>query len=121
MPKRDMQATEAKHFKEAGSFVFKDGREWLEGRDWDARRMELLERCGGRCEYTYQEKTDNPAHRCTQDAADAHHKVLRSVSRDDRMSNLMAVCRPHHELLTVIQRNERGKNKINFKAWGHIR
>lgn len=118
--KRDEQATAAKHFKDPGSFVFKDGREWLEGEDWDNRRFELLQRARGQCEYTWcpAGPSDAPMNRCFKDAQDPHHKILRSIARDDRMSNLLAVCRPHHDKLTAEQRKQHGKNKLGFKPVG---
>ena len=118
MPKADRQATEAKRFKDSNSFVFKDGREWLEGADWDARRFELLQRCRGMCEYEWEGASINgngPLKlRCRRDAEDPHHKILRSIARDDRLSNLMAVCRHHHRVLDLAQRRQHGKNKIHF-------
>jgi hypothetical protein len=107
--KRDIEATTKRHFKNPNSFVFKDGREWLEGADWDDRRFELLQRCRGICEYLIQDD-----HRCLREAADPHHKILRSIARDDRLSNLMAVCRHHHRVLDLAQRRQHGKNKIHF-------
>ena len=118
MPRRDEQATAAKHFKDPGSFVFKDQREWLEGEDWDDRRFELLQRSRGQCEYTITSHMDGHTSRCCKDAQDPHHKVLRSIARDDRMSNLLAVCRPHHDKLTAEQRKQHGKNKIGFVPVG---
>lgn len=112
--KRDVQATAAKRFKDPGSFVFKDGREWLEGKDWDERRFELLQRSRGQCEFWY-DAGDEYAHRCTRDAQDPHHRILRSIRRDDRLSNLLAVCRMHHEQLDREQRKQHGKNKIHFR------
>lgn len=31
-------------------------------------------------------------------ASDVHHIIFKSQGRDDRDSNLIALCRPHHEL-----------------------
>lgn len=116
--KRDVEETAKRHFKDPNSFVFKDGREWLEGKDWDARRYELLLRSRGQCEYIYPDQAGNPLHRCTRDGKDPHHKVLRSIRRDDRLKNLLNVCRPHHELLDREQRKQHGKNKVGFKPVG---
>ena len=112
--KKDVQATTLKRFKDPGSFVFKDGREWLEGDDWDERRFELLQRSRGQCEYTVSSAMDGHVSRCRRDAEDPHHRILRSIRRDDRMSNLLAVCRHHHRILDAEQRKQHGKNKIHF-------
>jgi hypothetical protein len=93
--KADRQATAARHFKDPGSFVFKDGRERLAGKDWEARKLELWERCRGFCEW----QNEYQAWACAHPAADPHHKIRRSVSRDDRLDNLLALCRFHHNLL----------------------
>lgn len=96
--KSDRQATEAAQFLDPRSYVTKDQREVLYGRDWKARKRELLERCKGRCEADCRWR-DHNVQRCRSEAADPHHKIRRSVSRDDRLSNLLALCRFHHNLL----------------------
>jgi hypothetical protein len=90
--KRDRQATEAANFIENGSFVFKDGREFLVGLDWKKRKIDLRIRCHERCEYRNSDGV-----RCRNEAADPHHVIPRSKQRDDRLSNLQALCRYHHE------------------------
>lgn len=90
MPKADRQLTKAKRFKDPRSFVFKDQREWLYGKDWTARKAELLDRCQGICE----EVPDKV--RCGRDAAHPHHIVKKSVAHDDRLSNLMGICEEDH-------------------------
>lgn len=113
MPKSDQQATEAMRFVEKKSHVTKDGRHVLYKLDWQRRVKELRERCGGQCEYMIP--LDNltvggvPAVRCSREAADPHHIKLRSRGRDDRLTNLMAVCRHHHQMLDILQRRERYK------------
>ena len=47
--------------------------------------------------------------RCSAEANDAHHKVLRSRRRNDALEALLAVCRAHHEVLDAQQRKERFK------------
>ncbi len=103
MPKADRAATEAKRFKDPKSHVTKDGREVLHGDDWDDRKFELLQRSRGQCEYRWN------SIRCRRDANDPHHMVLRSVERDDRLANLLAVCRTHHYALDREQRKARKK------------
>ena len=102
--KKDVQLTEARRFEDERSFVFKDGRERLVGLDWRNRVAELRVRCGGRCEYV--EYIYNSlglrkirGTRCSREAADPHHVIPRSKGRDDRLSNLQALCRYHHDLL----------------------
>lgn len=111
--KADKQATEARKFVESKSHVTKDGREVLYKLDWQRRVKELRERCGGRCEYLIYITSDAEGEpifeRCAREAADPHHIKLRSRSRDDRMTNLLAVCRFHHQMLDAQQRKERHK------------
>lgn len=89
-------------YVELKSKVYRDGREWLVGKDWDQRRWELLRRCGGRCENIIQQFPIIIP--CFRDAEDPHHVVLRSELRDDRMSNLLAVCAGCHRKLDREQR-----------------
>ena len=91
--KKDVQATEAANFKDPDSFVFKDGREWLRGKDWEARKRELWARCGGRCEGI----VPFSGLRCWHEAQDPDHVIPRRTARDDRLSNLMALCRDCHD------------------------
>lgn len=114
MPKADRQATEARNFVERKSYVAADGREVLYGLDWKRRVKELRERCGGRCEFVNGHVEDGNEEvigifRCVREAADPHHIKLRSRGRDDRLSNLLAVCRHHHQILDAQQRKERCK------------
>lgn len=78
--------------------MFKDGRERLVGLDWRNRVKELWERCGGKCEWIDWPSL-NVQRLCCREAQDPHHIVKRSVLRDDRLSNLQALCRYHHDLL----------------------
>lgn len=100
--KRDVELTAARHFLDPKSYVTPDKREICFGRDWLARKAELLARSGGRCEYVEQVGgilAGPMMQRCTAEAADPHHKIRRSVARDDRLANLLALCRMHHNLL----------------------
>ncbi len=107
--KVDRQATAARKFHDKRSYVAPDGRDVLYGRDWDDRRYELLLRSGGQCERIIL------GSRCWRDAEDPHHVTLRSILRDDRMTNLLAVCRRCHVSLDQEQRKIHGKNKIHFR------
>lgn len=112
MPKADKQATEARKFVEKGSYVCKDGREVLTGLDWKRRVNELRRRSGDRCEYRIpgsEIMEGGSLMRCAREAQDPHHIILRSVKRDDRMENLLAVCRHHHQMLDAEQRKVRNK------------
>jgi len=84
--KRDVQATEAAHFQDPRSYVAKDGREVLYKEDWEARKDELRMRSGGKCEAMLL------FGRCMNWAAHPDHIIKRSKARDDRMSNLQALC-----------------------------
>jgi hypothetical protein len=76
------------------SYVRLDGSEVLYGADWERRKLELWERAGGQCE----QKTSF-RHRCKSPADDPHHIKQRSKGRDDRIENLLALCRFHHNQL----------------------
>jgi len=84
-----------------------DGSEVLYGEDWDARKKQLWERCGGRCEYT-QWDTGEPAtdfkniafqERCRKECQIPAHVEPRYPRRDDRMSNLKGYCIEHDRLM----------------------
>jgi hypothetical protein len=107
--KSDVPKTRARNFKDPKSYVCSDGREILHGEDWHDRRFELLQRSHGQCEYII-DGLHGPV-RCQRDANDPHHVTLRSVLRDDRLSELLAVCRHHH---VVLDREQR-KRKIEAK------
>ncbi|SRR6266478_4633759 len=96
--KADRQKTIDQQYLNPKSFMRSDGSESLRGEDWDARKAELLRRSDGRCEYLYHTPPCEGL-RCTQDADDPHHVIRRSVRRDDRLENLLALCRFHHDLL----------------------
>ena len=98
--RRDKQATEAARFEDPRSFVWKDGREQLVGLDWKMRKEELRQRAWDlgldevRCEYRNSDGV-----RCRSEAADPHHVSPRRDGRDDRLTNLQALCRYHHDLM----------------------
>ena len=96
--KADRELTLAAHFKDYRSFVAPDGREILYKADWDQRKEELWERCGGRCEAQLEIIGVTPW-RCQREAEEPHHVIRRSIKRDDRLLNLQALCHFHHSLL----------------------
>lgn len=106
--RKDKQLTAAAKFLNPRSYMAPDGREILYGLDWKARIAELRERSDGRCERMVKWREMRGAAdgwwerkgeaRCRSEAQDPHHKIKRSKQRDDRLSNLEALCRLHHEL-----------------------
>ncbi|SRR5712691_3059131 len=101
--KIDRVATAAQHYKDPKSYRTLDGREILFHDDWEARKLELWERCGGQCEHLgrYFDIGANKfvIIRCPVEAADPHHVEPRWPKRDDRLENLLALCRWHHSAL----------------------
>ena len=93
--KADRQLTEQRQFVERKSYVAADGREVLYKLDWKRRVKQLQDRCGGRCEHIFKTAAGEEM-RCSRAAAHAHHVVKRSKGRDDRISNLVALCIFHH-------------------------
>ena len=101
--KADREATRERHFADRRSYVAKDRREVLYGKDWAERKKELWTRCKGRCE-ALSDIIDGSGEvvftmGCPEQADDPHHVIPRSKGRDDRLSNLQALCRYHHDLL----------------------
>lgn len=110
--KRDVPATEAAGFADKRSYVCWDGREVLAGADWQARKLELWVRCKGRCE----QKIGSGLLSCLHEADDPHHIIPRSKGRDDRLANLQALCRYHHNLLDKrVPRFGEGRAKESLK------
>lgn len=103
MLNRDAAEKQRRGYTDPKSFVRNDGSERLYGLDWIRRRRELYRRAQGQCEYVN-------ISRCTMDAADPHHIKPRSKGRDDRLSNLQALCRYHHDLLD--RRKPRWSRKV---------
>lgn len=95
--KADREKTIAQMYLDPASFMRAAGSEVLYGEDWKRRKVELRERCNGKCEY-YRDST-GLFEQCQVEAADPHHVIPRSKGRDDRLSNLQALCRFHHDLL----------------------
>jgi hypothetical protein len=92
--KIDRPATAAQHYKDPKSYHTLDGREVLAGEDWLARKRELWERCGGRCEYMI-----TPEIRCQREGQEPHHVIRRSQGRQDALTNLLCLCNHHHSML----------------------
>jgi hypothetical protein len=93
--KADKLLTIAQMYLCPKSYMRSDGSEVLFKEDWDARKKELWQRCGGRCE----QLNALYALRCRRLADDPHHVIARSKRRDDRLTNLIALCRWHHNAL----------------------
>lgn len=99
--KSDRQATEARHFKSPKSYVSRDGRDVLLGKeDWDDRKKELWDRAEGRCEYTERLKFNGLKQRCSREGQIPAHIIPRKdiTQRDDRLTNLMLYCIEHDRL-----------------------
>jgi len=96
---RDPDKKRRRGYTDPKSFVRVDGSEVLFRKDWTRRKNELLVRSGGRCEQIVQVNHADGGgwERCRSQAADPHHKVKRSKRRDDRLENLEALCRFHHD------------------------
>jgi 5-methylcytosine-specific restriction endonuclease McrA len=60
--------------------VLPDGREILRGDAYRLRRLEVLERDHNRCT------------RCGSSGLQVHHRIKRSIARDDRHQNLLTLC-----------------------------
>lgn len=84
----------ARGYREKKSLVRPDGSETLVKKDWAKRKQELAQRSGGQCERILSDGT-----RCRNEADDPHHLKARSKGRDDRLGNLIALCRGCHNLL----------------------
>lgn len=94
---RDKALKAERGYVDPKSYVRTDGSEVLYGRDWTQRKKELWKRCQGRCEWIVD---GHPLpERCRNEANDPHHRIPRSKRRDDRLLNLAALCRMHHNLL----------------------
>lgn len=94
---RDEDLKRTRGYTDPSSYVRRDGSEKLVGEDWRARKAELWYRSGGLCEANSGEF--GGFDRCCKPAIDPHHLTRRSVRRDDRLTNLQALCRFHHDLL----------------------
>jgi hypothetical protein len=98
----DVAEKERRGYTDPRSRVYFDGRERLHGKDWAKRKQEVWERGSGRCENGEPWKVwpwGGPVlNRCTNEMHDPHHKITRGKQRDDRMENLIGLCRMHHDM-----------------------
>ena len=113
MLNRDPEEKRRRGYSDPKSFVRIDGSEVLHGWDWTTRKEELFKRCKGKCEWIVDAGLDGAVimvYACGKDIADPHHIKPRSKGRDDRLSNLQALCRYHHDLLD--KRKPRWSRKV---------
>ena len=76
--------------------VLPEGREICKGHQWTKRVKELRKRAGDWCEAgEHPLMVGHEAHFIGSEG-DPHHVVKRSKTRDDRLSNLLWVCRSAH-------------------------
>jgi hypothetical protein len=99
----DFEATAARDFtcRHGKSVVLLDGRETLHCTDYTRRVREVEERDGYKCQWSVQAPPLSffPQHKCNAPSnGHPHHIVKRSKGRDDRASNLMAICDAHHKI-----------------------
>jgi len=98
----DNEAKKRLGYTDPRSKVRPDGSEILYGKDWSRRKQELWDRAQGRCEQFVPVNFGQVTIReeqCRSEAHDPHHLIKRSKKRDDRLANLRALCRLHHDLL----------------------
>lgn len=110
----DERATMERKFHDADSRVFLDGREWLVGKDWEARKNELAMRSQGFCE-----AKDHPLPEgkyCLGLGEHPHHVIPRREKHDDRLSNLLHVCAEHHRNFHPEKRTRFHENRAGSKA-----
>lgn len=91
----DFEAKQRLGYKERLTKVFYDGREVLKGRDWQKRVRELKTRDRQKCQIARLV----PGRKCSNKGTDPHHVRARSDSRDDRLENLILLCRECHRFI----------------------
>jgi hypothetical protein len=96
----DIEATKARKFKHPKSRVMLDGREILYEEDYDVRKLEVERRDKHKCQWVRWQGVipDSPEICGAPSTGQPHHIVSRSDGRDDRASNLMAICDVHHKI-----------------------
>jgi hypothetical protein len=97
----DFEATAARDFtcRHGKSVVLLDGRETLHCTDYTRRVREVEERDGYKCQWAVGDFNAELYKRCGAPSnGHPHHIVKRSKGRDDRASNLMAICDYHHKI-----------------------
>jgi len=78
----------------SGIRIQPDGRERCTGYQWKKRVRELKARAQGWCEA--EALIPGHARHFIGEDGDPHHKNLRSLSRDDRLTNLYWICHEAH-------------------------
>lgn len=68
--------------------------------EWRAKRQAVLRRDAGRCQASFEI--------CTRRATEVHHLTYRHW-RNEPLFDLVAVCNSCHDLLTALDRSERGQ------------
>lgn len=86
----DVEATEDAHFEDRRSYITHDGHEYLFGADVGARRREVYERDGGKCQAAGCGKW------LPWDEAQMHHRKGGLSGRCTCMHNLEIQCPSHH-------------------------
>jgi hypothetical protein len=98
----DREAKERLGYIDPRTRVYFDGRERLYGKDWFLRKQEVWLRGYGHCEKDISSAemriADKAAIRCRSEMHDPHHIITRGKKRDDRLNNLIGLCRLHHDL-----------------------
>jgi hypothetical protein len=94
----DVAEKERRGYTDPRTRVYFDGRERLAGKDWIKRKHEVWERGRGQCEKIVDGQVGANYVRCRSEMHDPHHIQERSRQRDDRMFNLIGLCRMHHDL-----------------------
>lgn len=80
-----------------GGQIVADGyQEYLQSRQWQAKRDAVMRRAHDRCEF--MTTTDGfERRRCCERAVDVHHLTYMRLF-DEKLTDLLAVCRYHHRL-----------------------
>jgi 5-methylcytosine-specific restriction endonuclease McrA len=91
--------------------IFPDGREKCTGYQWEKRKKEVRERADGICEGIFVD-AKHPVHELIQ--GDVHHLIPRSKGRDDRLSNLVYICRDLH--MAIDKRKVQWSKKVGSQA-----
>jgi len=98
---RDKQLKQERGYR-GKSYVRPDGSEvLLDKLDWDLRKRELYKRAGGKCEYIADIKVgiNTVKSRCQVQGAIPAHIEPRHPYRDDRLSNLLLLCKQHDKIM----------------------
>src|SRR5213595_3512514 len=105
--KADRAKTIEQQYLDPKSFMRPDGSEVLKREDWIARKKQLWERCGGRCEYAEADW------RCNREGQIPAHVIPRYPRRNDNLENLRCYCVEHDRLT---ERQSWRKTRFGEKA-----